>query len=104
MRTFCVDKKLKETITTGQLGAARAFNANFCVNGTAFCKTEEDYIKLAAIHYVDLMRFLFGEVTGLVGYKNVSGAHISQCFSLQFDSRRCRQYAFFQYDGVVEGK
>lgn len=78
--------KLKEIISTGQLGAPRAFNANFAVNSVSFCKNDEDYIKLAAIHFVDLMRYLFGEVVDLSGFKIVDGAKISLCLSLKFDT------------------
>lgn len=78
--------KLKDIISSGELGAPRAFNASFAVDSTAFCKNEEDYIKFAAIHYIDLMRYLFGEVIDVSGFKNIDGANISHCFSLKFES------------------
>lgn len=76
--------KLKEIILSGELGASRSFNAKFAVNSTAFCKNDEDYIKLVAIHYVDLMRYLFGEVVDLSGFKAIDGSKVSMCFSLKF--------------------
>lgn len=79
-------KKLKEIIESKELGEPRSFAVNFAVDGTAFCKNEEDFIKLAAIHIVDLVRFLFGEVRQVNGFNNNINEHISQCFSLKFES------------------
>ncbi len=49
--------KVKELIQNQELGKAASFFMNFCVDGTAFCKDEEEFIKLAAIHVVDLMGY-----------------------------------------------
>ncbi len=54
----------------GWLGAARSFQAKFLVDSTLFCKTGEDFIKLAAVHMVDLVRYLFGEVVQVTGFAN----------------------------------
>lgn len=63
-------KKLKDIIEKKDLGEVVSFDINFCVDATRFCKTEEDYLKLAAIHIVDLIRYLFGEVKDLCGFNN----------------------------------
>lgn len=42
--------KLKEWITEEMLGAARSFEARFTVDSTPFCKNDEEFMKLAAIH------------------------------------------------------
>jgi len=78
--------KLKELITEDKLGQARSFQARFAVDSTPFCKDEEQFLKLAAIHIVDLVRFLFGEVTQVTGFRNNDNEHISQSISLKFEN------------------
>lgn len=77
--------KLKELIDGGSLGRARSFQMKFAVDSTPFCKDEEQFIKLAAIHMVDLMRFLFGEAIQVTGTTVKDGEHINQSISLKFD-------------------
>lgn len=79
-------KKIKEIIESKKLGEPRSFIVNFSVDGTPFCRNEEDFLKLAAVHIVDLVRFLFGEVCQVSGYNNNMNQNISQCFSLKFVS------------------
>jgi len=79
-------KRIKEIIDSKELGEARSFNLNFAVDSTSFCKNEEDFIKLAAIHIVDLIRFLFGEVKQVCGFSSSINEKISQCLSLNFES------------------
>jgi len=78
--------KLKELITTNELGEAHSFEARFAVNSTPFCKNDEEFIKFAAIHIVDLVRYLFGEVVAVTGFKNSQQSNISQCISLKFEN------------------
>ncbi|MDN6398721.1 MAG: Gfo/Idh/MocA family oxidoreductase [Alkalibacterium sp.] len=78
--------KLKEMVTSKQLGEAKSFNVEFAVDSTPFCKDEEAFLKLAAIHIVDLMRYLFGEAVAVSGFKSLEGGNISQAISLKFDS------------------
>lgn len=77
---------LKELLDNGALGAARSFQARFAVDSTPFCKDEEQFIKLAAIHFVDLVRYLFGEAVQVTGFSNNDNERISQSISLKFDS------------------
>jgi len=79
-------QKIKEIIDSKALGEPRSFVVHFAVDSTSFCDNEEDFIKLAAIHIIDLLRFLFGEVNGVSGFHNSNKGNISQCFSLQFES------------------
>ncbi|MEC0099565.1 Gfo/Idh/MocA family oxidoreductase, partial [Bacillus anthracis] len=67
--------KLKELIEEGNLGNVRSFQARFAVDSTPFCKDEEQFIKLAAIHIVDLVRHLFGEVVHVTGFRNNHGEY-----------------------------
>ncbi|WP_312110792.1 Gfo/Idh/MocA family protein [Brevibacillus reuszeri] len=75
--------KLKELINDEKLGAARSFEARFAVDSTPFCKTEDEFMKLVAIHFVDLIRFLFGEVVQVSGFSNNQSEHISQALSVK---------------------
>ncbi len=79
-------KKVKEVILSNELGKVRSFTVNFAVDGTPFCKDEESFIKLAAIHIIDLVRYLFGEVKDVTGFSNSHNENISQCFSTKFES------------------
>ncbi|QQZ59142.1 Gfo/Idh/MocA family oxidoreductase [Paenibacillus sonchi] len=76
--------KLKELIAGGTLGTARSFQALFAVDSTPFCKDEEQFLKLAAIHIVDLLRFLFGEAVQISGFTNNDNERIAQSISLKF--------------------
>ncbi|MEC0234998.1 Gfo/Idh/MocA family oxidoreductase [Paenibacillus kribbensis] len=78
--------KLKELIEGGSLGAARSFQAKFLVDSTLFCKTGEDFMKLAAVHMVDLVRYLFGEAVQVTGFANDNGEFISHTISLKFEN------------------
>lgn len=78
--------KLKELITDEKLGTARSFQARFAVDSTPFCKNEEQFMKLVAIHIVDLVRYLFGEVVQVSGFKNSDNEYISQSISLKFEN------------------
>ncbi|BBI33558.1 Gfo/Idh/MocA family protein [Cohnella abietis] len=87
MKRFApVYEKLKELISGQTLGSARSFEVKFAVDTTPFCKDEEQFIKLAAIHIVDLVRHLFGEVSQVAGFSNSQDELISQCISLKFDN------------------
>lgn len=79
-------QKLKEVIDSGSLGAARSFQARFAVDSTLFCKDDEQFMKFAAIHMVDMVRFLFGEVVDVKGFKNSDAEFISHSISLKFEN------------------
>lgn len=81
-----VYQKLKALIEDGSLGSARSFQMKFAVDSTPFCKDEEQFIKLAAIHMVDLIRYLFGEAVQVSGMSGSSGEYISQSLSIKFAS------------------
>ena len=46
---------------------------------------DEWFIKTGGIHYVDLCRYLFGEVAEVRGFRNTREIQVDQCFSLRFD-------------------
>jgi UDP-N-acetylglucosamine 3-dehydrogenase len=78
--------KLKELITGGKLGTVQSFQGRFAVDSTSFCKNEEQFMKFAAIHVVDLVRYLFGEVVQVTGFKNSDNEFISHSISLKFEN------------------
>ena len=84
--TICSDlSKLKALINERKLGKVRSFQMKFAVDSTPFCENEEQFMKLAAIHMVDLMRYLFGEATQVTGTTVRDGKHINQSISFIFD-------------------
>ncbi|EIT84822.1 Oxidoreductase, Gfo/Idh/MocA family/transferase hexapeptide repeat protein [Fictibacillus macauensis ZFHKF-1] len=78
--------QLKELIDGESLGKARSFTARFAVNSTPFCKDEEQFMKFAAIHIVDLVRFLFGEAAQVTGFRNNDNEFISQSISIKCEN------------------
>lgn len=52
----------QELLATAQLGSLLSFDVRFGADAGAFAPTAADFIRLAAIHHVDLVRFLFGDV------------------------------------------
>lgn len=50
--------------------------------------TEEFFIKNAAIHIVDLIRFLFGEIEDIVGFSNTGDGNIDILFSFSCKNGR----------------
>ncbi|MCM3749608.1 Gfo/Idh/MocA family oxidoreductase [Paenibacillus pasadenensis] len=79
-------RKLKELITESTLGAPRSFQLVFAVDSTPFCNDEEAFIKLAAIHMIDLMRELFGEVSQVAGFSHNQNPTVAHTLSLQFEN------------------
>ncbi len=75
--------KVKELIQNQELGKAASFFMNFCVDGTAFCKDEEEFIKLAAIHVVDLMGYFFGEIAEVSTINYSDGSSVNMCVTLK---------------------
>lgn len=77
---------LKQYIQSGELGEPNSFNLVFGAATGAFSKNAEEYLKLAAIHVVDLVRFLFGEVKNISAEISGSGGDITLCLTLSFES------------------
>src|SRR3989441_7321418 len=46
---------------------------------------DEWFIKTGGIHYVDLCRYLFGEVAEVRGFRNTREIQVDQCFTLRFE-------------------
>jgi len=79
-------EQLQALAAAGDLGTVRSFHLNFGSDSTPFCDSTEDFVKLAAIHVIDLVRWLFGEVTAVSVASNGRGAHVALAVMLTFES------------------
>ncbi|MDO9396642.1 MAG: Gfo/Idh/MocA family oxidoreductase [Herbiconiux sp.] len=81
-----VYRRLRALLDSGELGTLRSFSVQFACDSTPFCRDEEEFLKLAAIHLVDLVRHLFGEAV-VVGAANAGeGANVALSITLRFAS------------------
>lgn len=79
-------RQLGGLLASGELGQITSFHLTFGCDSTPFCTNQEDFLKLAAIHVVDLVRFLFGEVAAVHTLTNSAGPLVSMAVSLRFES------------------
>lgn len=79
-------RRLRGLINDGTLGDVRSFQLTFGCDSTAFCTTEADFVHLAAIHVIDLVRHLFGEVDDVTTHSNSSGTDVALSVGLRFAS------------------
>ncbi|MEA4911438.1 MAG: Gfo/Idh/MocA family oxidoreductase [Oscillospiraceae bacterium] len=77
---------LRERIAAGDYGPVRSFRFTFDVSAAAFCRTDRDFIYYVAIHGLDLMRYLFGEITQTAAFKNGAGSGASYQVLLRTES------------------
>lgn len=54
-------RRLAELIASDEIGQVLSFAVTFGAEASSFAPTPADFIRLAAIHHVDLVRMLFGE-------------------------------------------
>lgn len=79
--------KLKEIMErTEDFGKALSFMGMFAITSGRPGWDNEVYTKVGGVHYVDLMRWLFGEVTDLHGFTNTVDKEVDNVFTLRFDS------------------
>lgn len=81
-----VYRQLSALIRSGELGDITSFQLTFGCDSTPFCADQEEFLKLAAIHVVDLVRFLFGEAVEVSTLSNSTGPNVSMAVSLRFDT------------------
>jgi len=79
-------EQLQELLAGGELGRLRSFHLAFGCDSTPFCADAEEFVKLAAIHVIDLVRWLFGEVVDVTVASNGSGTHVALAILLRFES------------------
>ncbi len=78
--------RMKEKICGGELGGVRSFRAAFCVDASRFCKCDADFVYFVAIHMLDLLRYLFGEVRSVRVQKNEAGSGCSYAAAFCMES------------------
>lgn len=78
-------RKMKEYIKQGDLGYVRSFEAHFNVDASAFCETDSDFMYAVAIHYLDLLRTLFGDIKHIIALKNEFSNGVSYTLMLTMD-------------------
>jgi predicted dehydrogenase/uncharacterized protein YhfF len=81
-----VYRQLRTLLENGSLGTVRSFSVQFGCDSTPFCRTEAEFVTLAAIHLIDLARFLFGEVATVHAVNSGAGAHVALSVTLGFAS------------------
>lgn len=78
---------LKEIMNNeAEFGKKVSFNGMFAITSGRSGWNDEVFLKVGGIHYVDLLRYLFGELVDVVGYKNSVEVQVDQVFSMRFDS------------------
>lgn len=76
-------RALKALLDDGELGTIRSFEISFGCDSTPFCADDDEFLLLAAIHVIDLVRFLFGDVEVAHTVSNSSGRNISIATTLR---------------------
>ncbi len=71
---------------TASFGETMSFVSNFAFTTWTDELRDDTFLQLAAIHMVDLTRFLFGEPASVTGFRNSRDADINLAFALRFDS------------------
>ena len=69
-----------------QFGAVQSFEMTFAFATWTADLRDDSFLKLAAIHMVDLLRHLLGEVDGVHGWRHSAGADISLVFAVRMRS------------------
>lgn len=79
-------EQLQALLGGGDLGRVRSFHLAFGCDSTPFCADTEEFVKLAAIHVIDLVRWLFGEVADVSVASSSEGNHVALAILLRCDS------------------
>jgi predicted dehydrogenase len=81
-----VYERLRSLVAEGALGTPRSFAVQFGCDSTPFCRTEAEFVTLAAVHLIDLVRFLFGEVESVHAVGSGEGENVALSVTLGFAS------------------
>ncbi|MFF7181083.1 Gfo/Idh/MocA family oxidoreductase [Streptomyces sp. NPDC008121] len=80
-------RKVAELIADEEtFGRVLSFNGLFAFSPWTDTLRDDTYLLFGAVHVVDLVRGLFGEVTDVTGFSNSRGADISMTLTLRFGS------------------
>jgi len=69
-----------------EFGKAVSFMGMFAIASGRPGWDDNVFLKQGGIHYVDLLRYLFGEFVDVVGYSNSEDVLVDQIFSIRFNS------------------
>lgn len=79
--------RLKDIMNnTERFGKKMSFRGMFAITSGRPGWDNEVFLKVGGIHYVDLLRFLFGEAVDVFGMTNSEGVLVDQLFSLRFEN------------------
>lgn len=79
--------KMKEIMSQKEMfGSPLSFMGMFAITSGRPGWDNNVYTKVGGIHYVDLMRYLFGEVEDIHGYTNSVDVEVDNIFTMRFDS------------------
>lgn len=77
----------KQIIDNGTLGTVCAFDAVMAVDATSWCGSVGDFVYYVVVHYLDLIRHLFGEVASINAHKSeVSGGQFGMSVTVSMHS------------------
>jgi len=88
MKRFAPSYRILQEIMNNQaeFGRVLSFNGMFAITSGRPGWDNEVFLKVGGIHYVDLMRHLFGELVDVSGYTNSIEVKVDQIFAMRFDS------------------
>lgn len=69
-----------------RFGDKKSFRGMFAITSGRPGWDNEVFLKVGGIHYVDLMRFLFGEAVDAIGMTNSQDVLVDQLFTLRFEN------------------
>ncbi|MGK9147186.1 Gfo/Idh/MocA family oxidoreductase [Plantibacter flavus] len=79
-------RQVADLLEGRRLGRVHSFQLTFACDSTAFAHTPAEFLLFAAIHVVDLTRWLFGEVSSVVAERTVDGPATTISATLLFGS------------------
>ncbi|MGH8954549.1 MAG: Gfo/Idh/MocA family oxidoreductase [Microbacterium sp.] len=87
MKRFApVYRQLKAAIDDGTFGRLQSFTLAFACDSSSFAASPREHLLYAAIHMIDLTRWLFGEAGSVVTAMNRDGQSLSLSVAITFGS------------------
>lgn len=77
---------MKDKMNLAEFGKKLSFMGMFAITSGRPGWDNDVFTKVGGIHYVDLMRHLFGEPVDIHGYTNSVGVEVDNVFTMRFDS------------------
>ena len=76
--------RLRSLLEEGVLGRVRGFRLSFGCDARGFCSDLVDVVQLAAVHQVDLLRYVLGECDEVMARSRGAGADVALTATLRF--------------------